>query len=67
MIRRLQLGTSCLEDVDVRVLDKFLDKSWVHLGDADSVREPRNLSYYYRRFRGRPLEFLKLVVEAVES
>ena len=67
MIRRLQLGTSCLEDLDVRVLDKFLDKSWVHLGDADSVREPRNLSYYYRMFRGRPLEFIKLVVLRVSG
>lgn len=62
MISRLQLGVSCLEDLDVRVLDKFLDKSWVHLGDADSVREPRNLSYYGRMFRAGPLKFLKLVV-----
>ena len=38
---RLQLGTSRLEDLDVRVLDAFLDKTWVHLGDEEPARPRR--------------------------
>ncbi len=41
MITRLQLGTSRLEFFEPHVLDTFLDKSWMHLGDGVQVgRKP---------------------------
>lgn len=37
---RLHLGASRLEDLDPKRLGIFLDKSWMHLGDAESARGP---------------------------
>jgi predicted SAM-dependent methyltransferase len=51
-----------LEDLDERVLDTFLDESWVHLGDSEAERTPRNIAYYARKFRSRPLHFLGLAL-----
>ena len=33
-IKRLQLGTSRLENLEPKLLETFLDKSWLHFGDA---------------------------------
>lgn len=52
---RLQLGTSRLEELDPRVLDTFLDKSWIHLGDAPSAQRPRSVARYLGHFRRHPV------------
>ena len=63
MITRLQLGISRLENLDSRVLERFLDKSWIHLGDEESPRKPRTLSHYYRALRAQPLEFVRSALQ----
>lgn len=63
MPSRLQLGTSRLEDLDVRVLETFLDPSWIHLGDAAPSAEPvRGLGRWVGRFREHPLRFMRVAV-----
>jgi predicted SAM-dependent methyltransferase len=62
---RLQLGTSRLEELDVRVLETFLDPSWVHLGDAASEAPPRGLGHYAGRLRRHPLRFARQVLREV--
>lgn len=64
MSRRLQLGTSRLEDLDVRVLDKFLDESWTHLGDSGDGAPQPAMARYLVMLRRRPLQFLELAVRA---
>jgi len=38
LITRLQLGASRLEALDANVLQKFLDKTWIHYGDSKPVQ-----------------------------
>ncbi len=45
MITRLQLGTSRFEFFEPHVLDTFLDKSWMHYGDADPVGRTPVIEY----------------------
>src|SRR5271157_488769 len=65
MITRLQLGASRLEGLDVRVLDRFLDETWMHLGDADRKRPAHNLAYYVRAFRRNPLTFTRAALTEI--
>lgn len=65
MVTRLQLGTSRLEELDVKVLERFLDPSWLHLGDAESERPARNLAYYARLLRADPAKFARLAFSRV--
>ncbi len=56
---RLQLGVGRLEELSVDVLDTFLDKSWLHLGDAEPGEVSHDLSYYLDLLRRRPIRFLR--------
>ena len=46
MITKLQLGASRLEDLEVRVLQTFLDKTWMHFGDPEPESENLRLIRY---------------------
>lgn len=46
---RLQLGTSRLESLPDGALKQFLDKSWIHFGDAPD--QPSALRKLVRRMR----------------
>ena len=51
MITRIQLGASRLESLPPEVLQKFLDKSWMHLGDPKSEKtalKTYSISYLLR-------------------
>jgi predicted SAM-dependent methyltransferase len=61
-VTRLQLGVGRLEDLDERVLPKFLDRSWLHLGDATGGQERRGMGDYLTWFRRRPVQFSALVL-----
>ena len=57
-VRRLQLGTSRLEKLEKEVLDVFLDKSWLHLGDAnvpENSQEKRSWAYFCRKLKRRSI------------
>lgn len=53
------MGVGRLEELDVEVLDAFLDKSWLHLGDAEPGEVSHDASYYLTLLRKRPLHFLR--------
>lgn len=54
-VTRVQLGTSRLEALDVRVLYHFLDRSWLHLGDSDPAPPPRRAGDYLHRIARNPI------------
>jgi predicted SAM-dependent methyltransferase len=60
---RLQLGTSRLEDLDSSVLDRFLDASWIHLGDAPSDEPPPGLRRYASTLLHHPLRFTRAALD----
>lgn len=63
MITRLQLGASRLEHLEPRVLQTFLNKTWVHFGDPEDKNEKGPLkgytvSYFIELFRRRSISYL---------
>jgi predicted SAM-dependent methyltransferase len=65
--RRLQLGASRLEDLDVRVLEHFLDASWLHLGDASPPARPPRLARWAAQLRRHPVRFAGLVLRELSG
>lgn len=63
--RRLQLGVSRLEELDPRVVARFLDHTWLHLGDASPPDRPPRFVRYARQLRRQPLGFAKAALRAV--
>jgi predicted SAM-dependent methyltransferase len=59
MATRLQLGTSRLEHLDKRVLDAFVDPSWIHLGDTEPPPARPVLERLRARARRGPLHLLR--------
>jgi SAM-dependent methyltransferase len=59
-ITRLQLGAARLETLDPRVVDQFLDKTWLHLGDAQPAQRPK-LGTYALRLLTNPRRMLRIV------
>jgi len=51
MITRLQLGTSRLENLQPEVLQKFLDKSWMHLGDPEPISKRYTIPYLFEIYK----------------
>lgn len=54
MITRVQLGASRLENLDPKVLQVFLDKTWIHLGDPKVSKETlyRHAGIDFTKFLG---------------
>jgi predicted SAM-dependent methyltransferase len=65
--RRLQLGASRLEDLDVRVLEQFLDDSWLHLGDASPPARAPRLARWAAQLRRHPVRFAGLVLRELSG
>jgi predicted SAM-dependent methyltransferase len=65
---RLQLGTSRLEDLDRSVLDRFLDRSWIHLGDAPSSQPPTgSRRRYLRTLLHEPRRFFRTALDELRG
>jgi predicted SAM-dependent methyltransferase len=62
---RLQLGTSRLEHLEDRVLRRFLDRTWVHLGDAEGTTEAKSLGHYGKMLVRSPVAFLRASVRGL--
>jgi len=61
MITRLQLGTSRLENIRPEVREKFLDKSWLHLGDPENealISKSFSISYLFEIFKSKNISFI---------
>jgi predicted SAM-dependent methyltransferase len=65
--RRLQLGASRLEDLDVSVLEHFLDDSWLHLGDASPPERAPRLARWAGQLRRHPVRFAGLVLRELSG
>ena len=58
MITRLQLGVSRLENLDARVLQTFLDTTWMHLGDSKPKIKRYTVFYFIELFRRHSLSYI---------
>jgi predicted SAM-dependent methyltransferase len=56
MITRLQLGASRLEALDPKILQKFLDKTWVHFGDSKPL-QTHTVSHFIKLFRKHSISY----------
>jgi predicted SAM-dependent methyltransferase len=61
MITRVQLGTSRLENLRPEVRQKFLDKSWMHLGDPEDeglILRKYSISYLFKILKKQKMSYI---------
>ncbi len=56
MITRLQLGTSRLEDLNPKILQKFVDKTWIHFGDPKPLQAD-SVSFFIKNFSKHSISY----------
>jgi predicted SAM-dependent methyltransferase len=57
MITRLQLGVSRLENLDPKVLQRFLDKTWMHFGDSKPLQADP-ISLFMKHFNDHSISYM---------